>query len=110
MDRNKLEQKLNKDFKEGCLKKGYPLDDICLSEAYPGDDSTSFIVNVIASWVKDMDCSIALDLLIDVLWDTTEIEYRQAISSIKIYADGTLHCQSISNIIENNFSPNFELV
>lgn len=110
MDRNKLEQKLNTDFKKECSKRGYPLEDICLLEAYPGDISTSFIVKIIASWVKVMDCSIALDFLIDVLWDTTEVEYRQAISSIKIYAEGALHCQSIGDIIENNYSPNFELI
>jgi hypothetical protein len=101
MDRAKLERKLHLDFKNGCLNKGYPLVDICLEEAYPGDSSTSFIVNIIADWVKDMDCSNALDILIDILWDTTEFEYREAIFAINIFSDtSTLHCRSIENVNE----------
>ncbi len=101
MDRIKLERKLHQDFKEGCLKKGYPLIDICLEEAYPGDSSTSFIVNIIADWVKDMDCSNALDILIDVLWNTTEFEFREAIFAINVFSDKTtIHCQSIDNVNE----------
>ncbi len=99
MDRKELENKLNSDFKLGCSIKGYPIDDICLEEAYAGDIATSFIVNVVASWVKDMDCSAALDVLIDVLWETTEFQHRAAIFSINVFADEkTLHCQSIEHI------------
>lgn len=109
MDRAKLENKLDTDFKAGCLKKGYPLIDICLEEAYLGDISTSYIVNIVAQWAKDMDCSAALDILIDILWETTEIEYREAIFSINIYADNTLHCQSIDKINEYMRNSNLEL-
>lgn len=101
MDRNKLEQKLNSSFKEECKKIGYPLTDICLDEAYPGDSSTSYIVNIVADWVETMDCSQALDILIDVLWITVDVEYREKIFAIKIFSDkSTLHCQSIDNVNE----------
>jgi hypothetical protein len=101
MDRNKLEQKLNASFREECKKIGYPLIDICLDEAYPGDSSTSYIVNIIADWVKTMDCSQALDILIDVLWNTTEFEFREAIFAINVFSDKTtIHCQSIDNVNE----------
>lgn len=101
MDRKELEKKLNGDFKIGCSIKGYPIDEICLEEAYSGDISTSYIVNVLAKWVKNMDCSKALDILIDVLWETTGVEYRETIFSINIFADETtLHCRSLDNINE----------
>jgi hypothetical protein len=101
MDREELELKLNNDFKNGCTIKGYPIKEICLEDAYPGDDSTSFVLNVSAEWVVNMDCSSALDILIDVLWETTEIKHREAIFAINIFSDEeTLHCQSIDNINE----------
>ncbi len=109
MDRAKLEFKLDKDFKAECSKQGYPLIDICLEEAYPGDTATSYIVNIVAEWAKNMDCSTALDILIDILWETTEIEYREAIFSINIYADNTLHCQS-DKVNEYMRNPNLALL
>lgn len=93
MDRKELENKLKTSFKDACQNAGYPLQEICLEEAYPGDDSTSYMVRVVASWVKDMNCNSALDVLIDLLWDSVEENYRRYIFSIKIFADSdTFHC------------------
>ena len=110
MDRAKLELKLDKDFKAECSKQGYPLIDVCLEEAYSGDTATLYIVNIVADWAKNINCWTALDILIDKLWKTKEIEYRQAIFLINIYADKPLQYQSIDKIYEYMRNPNLDQV
>lgn len=96
MDRNQLEINL-RPFKEGCLAKGRPLADICVFEAYPGDISTSYIIQVKAGWVEKMDCSDVIDFLFDTLWETVNEDIRKYIFSIEILDNNDqLHCYSES--------------
>ena len=100
MDRKELETILNGSFREECSKRGYPLEDLCLEAAYPGDNSTSFIVNIVAKWIEELGCSRGLDILIDVLWDTVAPKIRKYVFVIHVYDEReSLHCLSKENII-----------
>lgn len=94
MDRNQLEVSLQS-FRKACQAKGRPLTDMCIIEAYPGDVSTSYIVQVKANWVEEMDCSEAIDFLIDILWETSDEKVRKRIFSIEVLdKNDQLHCLS----------------
>jgi hypothetical protein len=94
MDKKQLAEKIEK-FKQACLKKGYPLRDVCVEEAFPGDSSTSYIIKVVAEWVVDMNCSDALDILIDILWKTFNRKERAQIFTLNIFSNqDELHCWS----------------
>jgi hypothetical protein len=83
MDREELKELLTP-FAAKCSEKGKPLSDYCIKEAFPGDASTSFIVQVKAPWLDEMYCSDALDLLFEILWETTDEETRKKVFSIQI--------------------------
>ncbi len=101
MDRTQLKEQL-KQFQEKCTDKGKPLDDLCIEEAFPGDSSTSFIIQVKAPWVDDMHCSDAIDFLFDVLWETTTEEIRRKVFSIQVLdSSDRLHCYSESAVANN---------
>jgi len=95
MDRTELIKKLHP-FLNACTSKGYPIRDLCLEEAYPGVSSTSFIVEVVAEWVDGLgSCSQALDILIDILWDTVDEQTRRHIFALYILDNqDMLHCAS----------------
>jgi hypothetical protein len=94
MDRDTLDTRLQPFLLE-CTKRGYPLRSHCLEEAYPGDDSTSYFLRVTVDWIDTMDCSGALDVLLDILWETSDIETRTKIFAIIIHdKDDRLHCFS----------------
>lgn len=83
MDRAAL-KKLLEPFIERCAAEGRPLDEIHLKEAYPGDDSTSFIIEVRASWYAELSCAEVLEMLFVILWKTTDVETRRNIFCIKV--------------------------
>lgn len=92
MDRKQLKELL-KPFQEKCAELGRPLADLCLDEAFPGDASTSFIIQVTAPWVEEMSCSEALDFLFDVLWETVDEQTRRKVFSIQVLdSKEDLHC------------------
>jgi hypothetical protein len=92
MDRNELEVSLQY-FRAACQEKGKPLADMCIIEAYPGDISTSYIIQVKADWVEEMDCSDAIDFLFDTLWETSDENIRKNIFSIEVLdSNDQLHC------------------
>lgn len=94
MDRRELKTKLNF-FLRKCKEKDKPLEDICIIEAFPGDISTSFIIQVKAHWIEDMYCSEVLNFLFDTLWETTDSEFRKNIFSIQVLdKNEKLHCES----------------
>lgn len=95
MDKTELTRRLQV-FRESCEKQGYPLKDVCLEEAYPGITTTSFIVKVVAEWADNLgSCSNALDILINILWDTVDEETRKYIFAINIHdSQDQLHCMS----------------
>lgn len=83
MDRRELKELL-KPFIDKCAEKGRPLTNVCIEEAYPGDNSTSYIIQVTAPWIYQMSCFNALDILFDILWETTDEETRKKVFSIQI--------------------------
>ena len=94
MDRNQLQSKLQS-FRKACETKGKPLTDMCITEAYPGDISTSYIIQVKANWIDEMDCSEAIDFLFDTLWETSNENVRKHIFSIEVLdSNDQLHCLS----------------
>ena len=101
MDRTELKRILEP-FKVRCAEKGKPLADICVEEAFPGDTSTSYIVQVKAPWVDDMYCSEAIDFLFDILWETTNQETRKKVFSIQVLdSHDELHCWSEATIAKS---------
>lgn len=98
MDRTELRELL-KPFEAKCAEKGKALTDICIEEAYPGDASTSFIVQVKAPWVDNMLCYDALDFLFDTLWETADEDIRRKVFSIQVLdSKDELHCHSDSEL------------
>jgi hypothetical protein len=98
MDRTELKEQL-KSFESKCAEKGKPLTGICVDDAFPGDNSTSYIVQVKAPWVDSMYCSEALDFLFDTLWETTNEETRRKVFSIQVIdSQNELHCISESAV------------
>lgn len=95
MDKAELTRNLQV-FQATCKERGYPLRDLCLEEAYPGISSTSFTVKVVAEWADTLgSCSDALDILIDILWETVDEETRKHIFAINIHdSQDQLHCMS----------------
>lgn len=94
MDRTELKELLTP-FKAKCAEKGKPLADFCVEEAFPGDTSTSYIIQVKALWVDGMYCSEAIDFLFDTLWETTNEETRKKVFSIQVIdSKDQLHCWS----------------
>lgn len=94
MDRATLKTALEP-FLEKCASKGRPLVDICFEEAFPGDSTTSFFVQVKAPWIDELSCSAALDFLFEVLWETTSVEIRKKVFCIQILdSSDQLHCTS----------------
>lgn len=92
MDREELKKAL-KPFHKKCAEKGKAIKDLCVGEAFPGDESTSFIVQVTAPWVDEMACNEALDFLFDVLWDTTTEDIRKKVFPIQVLdSREELHC------------------
>lgn len=94
MDREELKKALQP-FIGACSDKGRPIVDFCLEEAFPGDTSTSFFIQVKAPWIDDLSCSEALDFLLEVLWDTTSVDTRKKIFCIQILDSADqMHCSS----------------
>lgn len=94
MDRAELKELL-KPFEVKCAERGRQIEGICVEDAFPGDISTSFIVQVKAPWVDGMYCSDAIDLLFDILWETTNEEIRKKVFSIQVIdSKDELHCWS----------------
>jgi hypothetical protein len=100
MDRKQLKELLQP-FSNQCAEKGKPLTDMCIEEAFPGDSSTSYIVQVKADWVDSTSCSDAIDFLFEILWETTDEETRKRIFSIQVLdTTDTLQCWSDSPITQ----------
>jgi hypothetical protein len=98
MDRKQLKELLQP-FQAKCAEKGKPLTDICVEEAFPGDITTSYIIQVKAPWVDDIYCSEAIDFLFDTLWETTNEETRKKVFSIQVLdSRDELHCWSEPSI------------
>ena len=88
MDTKELEKNLQTFFKK-CEEQGYPLETFCLIE-----NDTDYILEVKANWIDELDsCSKALDILNDILWDTTNVETRKRIFAISVLdSEEQPHC------------------
>jgi hypothetical protein len=88
MDIKELEKKLQVFF-EKCREKGFPLENYCIIE-----ENSEYILEVKANWIDELEsCSKALDILNDILWDTTNIETRKKIFAISILdSEEQPHC------------------
>ena len=85
MDRKELAKQLLP-FLSACKRAGYPLQEVRLEEAFPGVASTSFDVKIWAEWLAELGSSSkALDILIDILWETVEPETRRYIFALHLY-------------------------
>ena len=89
---NKLEK-----FRKECTNRDKSLEDICLEEAFPGDHSTSFVLKVKAKWLDELSLSEGLDILIDILWDSTSVATRTDIFSICVVnSNDEFDCKNVS--------------
>lgn len=87
-----LNEELKK-FEERCKEKGKPLSNLCIVEAFPGDSSTSYILQVKLKGIEDEACTDILDFLFDTLWETTTKEVREQIFTIQVLTiNEQLHC------------------
>lgn len=92
MDRKELAMKLE-DFKKTCQDKGFIMGELYFDEAVPGMLPSSFIVKMMVkkSWMDTMSSTgKALDVLTDVLWDTTEAKTRASVHVLSIYNEDEL--------------------
>ena len=84
MDRKQLEPAI-KAFVALVKQRGYDIQGTFLTEAFPGDSSTSYILEVAADWSQQVGYSATVDILIDALWDSMDVETRRHIFTIKIF-------------------------
>lgn len=83
MDRAELMKALEP-FNVRCAELGRPLDIVRLEEAYPGDSSTSYIVQVEAAWANGRSLWYAIDFLFNVLFETVPYKTRTKIFTIQV--------------------------
>lgn len=83
MDRAELIKALEP-FSLRCADLGRPLDNIKLEDAYPGDSSTSYIVQVEAAWANGRSLWYAIDFLFDVLFETVSYKTRTKVFTIQV--------------------------
>lgn len=94
MDRNKLNTEVG-NFIKRCAEMGKQVSAYCLNEAYPGDSSTSFFLQLKADWIKDDECFEAISFFTDIMFDVMSEEARRKIFSIQVFEkDDELHCDS----------------
>ncbi len=85
MDRKELTNKLSP-FLAACARAGYPLKEVRLEEAFPGVSTTSFNVKIAAEWLAALGSSSkALDILIEILWETVDQDTRRHIFALNLY-------------------------
>jgi hypothetical protein len=89
MDRTQLEQHLAS-FRLSCQNAGYPVNDFCLTEAFPGVSGTSYIIDIQEDWIGTMSCSAALDILLGILWKTTSVDVRKKIFCFRLNTKDSL--------------------
>ena len=87
MDRKQLDSKLQA-FYLACKNKGYPIKDIIFEEAYPGVETTSYIVCFSADgdwFLKSHESRVKLlQRFVETLWETTDQKTRKAIFTLKL--------------------------
>jgi hypothetical protein len=94
MDFSELRKQIEA-FSAECAKRGCPIAEYCLNEAYPGDSSTSYFFDLKANWIQDDKCFEAIDFFTDVMFEVMSVEARTKIFSIRVFtSEDELHCDS----------------
>jgi hypothetical protein len=75
-----------------------PLMDMWLEEAFPGDNSTSFVIKVRAKWLDELSLSEGLDILLDILWKTTDIPTRKQVFGIFVINTNDKSSRSLPSV------------
>lgn len=79
-----------------------PIQEFCLVEAYPGDRTTSFTLKVKASWIDDLCCSDALDVLLPAMWEAVPQDWREQIFIVDVRNSADeIRCQGTVEEYEN---------
>lgn len=97
MDREQLNQiKIELNTFISKINEGqHKLDYACLIPAFEGSFGSPFILQVNAEWVERMDCSEAIKIVVDYLFDNTSIAIREKIYRIDIFdKNEAICCQS----------------
>ncbi|MDQ7091233.1 MAG: hypothetical protein Q9M50_11455 [Methylococcales bacterium] len=89
------EEKLSfnlREFKEACQDKGYIIGQLYFDEAKVNGVPASFIVKMMVKkeWIDIMggNRDRIIDVLIDVLWETTTFETRESVYLLSIFHEG----------------------
>ena len=82
MDLQKLKIEIE-NFRKYCHEKNHPIMNIYLKEAYEGDPTTSYIMQVQAEWIDDI--YNALHFLTDAMFESMTREAREKVFSIKVF-------------------------
>lgn len=101
MDKEQLISEVKK-FAKQCAFAKRPINSFCLNEAYPGDSSTSYFLDIKADWIEEGECFDAISFFTDVMFDIMTVEARRKIFSIRVFTnEEALHCDSgeISHVI-----------
>lgn len=85
MDRVQLIERLQP-FLELSRQAGKPLEIVRLDEALPGLPGNGYVVHVLAPWSADMSFGETMDLVLDFLWQTTDVALRTEISTLNVQA------------------------
>lgn len=97
MDRKQL-KKIKEDlnaFIQNMNSSDYKLDYACLIPAFEHEFNSPLILQVNAEWVKGMDCSVAIPIVVDYLFRNTSEDTREKIYRVDIYDEsGNWHCTS----------------
>lgn len=70
----------------------HKLDYACLIPAFEGTFSHPFVLQVNAEWVEKMDCSEAIKIIVNYLFDNTSPELREKIYRIDIFDKNKILC------------------
>jgi len=94
MDReqlNHIKEGLNSFIKK-INQSEHKLDYACLIPAFEGSSNNPFILQVHAEWVNNMDCSEAIKIVVDYLFDNTSPAIREKIYRIDIFDKNEILC------------------
>ena len=107
MDKERIKAEALK-FIAGCEAAQHKLTFCALIPQMPRYENTTYILQVAATWLEQMECSAVYDLLIPIFFETTTVEFRKRIFRIDLYdKNGDLHCYFEDLILLNeiNYNP-----
>lgn len=85
MDSEQLIERLQP-FLELSRQQGKPLEIVRLDEALPGLPGNGYVVHVLAPWSAGLSFGETMDIVLDFLWQTTDVALRTEISTLNVQA------------------------